>query len=282
MPSNPQIAARPVRRSSDPSAAISDAVAVEEPLEIRLGFTLGSSAVRRSIAVTMRTPGHDAELAVGFLVGEGLLSVASTVTDVRPCNDDPTVPGAQNVIRVDVEKPNTDALSRLDRNFYTTSSCGVCGKASIDAIAVPVLPVRAELRVDGALIPKLPARLRDAQPAFGASGGIHGAGLFNTDGTLVVVREDVGRHNALDKLIGRLFLDGELPATEQVLLLSGRASFELIQKALVAGIRFIAAVGAPSTLAIDLAARHGATLVGFVRGGTYNIYTGAERIEAPG
>ncbi|MFT6396177.1 MAG: FdhD protein [Bradymonadia bacterium] len=258
-----------------------DAVAVEEPLEIRLGFQLGSSPVRRSIAVTMRTPGHDAELAVGFLVGEGLLSKASTVTDVRPCNDDPTVEGAQNVIRVDVENPNTEALSRLDRNFYTTSSCGVCGKASIDAIAVPVLHVDANFTVDSELIPGLPARLRSAQTAFLATGGIHGAGLFDEGGTLLLVREDVGRHNALDKIVGRLFLDGELPASGRLLLLSGRASFELIQKALVAGIRFIAAVGAPSTLAIDLAARHDATLVGFVRDGGYNIYSGADRITAP-
>ncbi len=271
-----------MRRSAAPAGLVSDAIAVEEPLEIRLGFQQGKCPVRRSIAVTMRTPGHDAELAVGFLVGEGLLCSESTVVDVRRCNDDPTVPGAQNVIRVDVENPNTEALGRLDRNFYTTSSCGVCGKASIDAIAVPVLPVDTELSVDPALLTALPARMRESQTAFIATGGIHGAGLFDGEGVLRVVREDVGRHNALDKLVGRLFMDDELPANEAILLLSGRASFELIQKALVAGIRFIAAVGAPSTLAIDLADRHGATLIGFLRDGAFNVYSGASRITVPG
>lgn len=255
-----------------------DAVAIEEPLEIRLGFRLGGREVVKSIAVTMRTPGNDAELAVGFLVGEGLLTDDSTVSRAGPCNDDPTIPGAQNVIRVDVERPDEKALGRLDRNFYTTSSCGVCGKASIDAISVPARDPNPLLRVDAHIIRSLPAALRVRQDTFESTGGIHGAGLFSSDGTAIVVREDVGRHNAVDKALGRLFLDGTLPASDLVLVLSGRASFELVQKALVAGVPVIVAVGAPSTLAIDLAARHGATLVGFARNGGFNVYSGHERV----
>ena len=255
-----------------------DPVAVEEPLEIRLGFSLGGRPVVRSIAVTMRTPGNDDELAVGFLAGEGLLTSGSRVTRVGPCNDDPKVKGSQNVIRVDVEAPNEEALGRLDRNFYTTSSCGVCGKASIDAIAVPLRDLKDDCRVSRRVICFLPGALRSMQSAFEATGGIHGAGVFDTEGVAAVVREDVGRHNAVDKTIGRLFLDGALPAAASVLMLSGRASFELVQKALVAGIPVIVAVGAPSTLAVDLATRHGATLIGFARGSTFNVYCGPERI----
>lgn len=256
-----------------------DAVAVEEPLEIRLGFKLGQREVVRSIAVTMRTPGHDDELAVGFLVGEGLLTSGSRVVAAGPCNDDPSVPGSQNVIRVDVEHPNEAALGRLDRNFYTTSSCGVCGKASIDAIAVPAGDPNPDLRVPASLLSTLPGALRAHQSTFESTGGIHGAGLFTNTGSPVVVREDVGRHNAVDKALGRLFLDGSLPASDLVLVLSGRASFELIQKALVGGVPVIVAVGAPSTLAIDLALRHGASLVGFARDGGFNVYSGRDRID---
>ena len=226
----------------------------------------------------MRTPGNDAELAVGFLVGEGLLTSKSRVTTVGPCNEDPSVQGSQNVIRVDVEHPNEEALGRLDRNFYATSSCGVCGKASIDAIAVPIGALQDGPGVTPEQLQRFPDALRAHQNAFEATGGIHGAGIFDAAGDARVIREDVGRHNATDKAIGRLFLDGELPATDAVLVLSGRASFELVQKALVAGISCIVAVGAPSTLAIDLASRHEATLIGFTRASGFNVYCGASRI----
>jgi FdhD protein len=261
-----------------------DTLAAEEPLEIRVGPA--GPARRRPLAVTMRTPGDDLDLAVGFLLTEGVIREAGDVVTARLCagTAEPAgepEPNTYNVVDVvlagHVPPPETD----LARNFYTTSSCGVCGKASIDAIRtrsqfdVAGDPVGVEARVLAAL----PDRLRAAQRVFERTGGLHAAGLFTPSGELVVLREDVGRHNAVDKLIGWAVREQRLPLRGHVLLVSGRASFELTQKAWMAGLPVLAAVSAPSTLAGDLAAEAGMTLVGFLRGETMNVYTGHHRIR---
>jgi FdhD protein len=246
-----------VRVKRVPGGEAGDLVVVEEPLEIRIGG--------EPIAVTMRTPGHDEELALGFALAEGLSPVAARAPDDLAANT------------VDVHAPGAD-LARLRRNFYTSSSCGVCGKGALEAVAVEAPRVESGLRVPAGLVSALPGRLREAQPAFAATGGLHATGLFTADGATVVVREDVGRHNAMDKVIGRAFLDGLLPLSGQILCVSGRLSFELVQKAAVAGCPVVAAVGAPSTLAVELARDRGVTLCGFIRGGTLNVYSQPERI----
>jgi FdhD protein len=235
-----------------------DEIAVEEPIEIRVEG--------RPIAVTMRTPGHDEELAVGFLRSEGIAAVTAH----------PTTDLAANVIDVEVEG-DVD-FERLSRNFYTSSSCGVCGKGALEAVAVEAPRVESELVVPAELVDVLPDRLREAQPTFAATGGLHATGLFDSGGELLVVREDVGRHNAMDKVLGWAFGQGLLPLTDKVLCVSGRLSFELVQKAVVAGCPVVVAVGAPSTLAVDLARDRGVTLCGFVRGGRVNVYSEAQRI----
>ena len=235
-----------------------DEIAVEEPLEIRVGG--------HPIAVTMRTPGHDEELALGFLRSEGIAAVSAH----------PTADFAANVI--DVEVDGDIDLDRLSRNFYTSSSCGVCGKGALEAVAVEAARVESELVLSGELVAVLPDRLREAQPAFAATGGLHATGLFSSEGDLLVVREDVGRHNAMDKVVGWAFGEGLLPLSDKVLCVSGRLSFELVQKAAVAGCPIVAAVGAPSTLAVDLARDRGVTLCGFVRGGRVNVYSEPQRI----
>ncbi len=264
-----------------------DLIAVEEPLEIRIGFP---DRTHQAISITMRTPGEDAELAAGFLFTEGIITSPEQIKQIRHCGlkigtGNGTLDRAtslnSNTIRVDLADGTTIDLKKLDRHFYTTSSCGVCGKSSIEAlhsgaqkIADPDYP-----RVDAAFINRLPATLRDAQSNFEKTGGLHASGLFNVDGTLDLIREDVGRHNALDKVLGRKFLDGEMPLSDKVLLVSGRTSFELVQKALMAGIPILAAVGAPSSLAVELAREFGMTLIGFVRNERFNIYTGEDRIS---
>jgi len=238
--------------------AETDRLAVEEPLEIRVEG--------RPIAVTMRTPGHDEELAVGFLVSEGVSPGQATIPSDL----------AQNTVDVEVE--NFD-FERLSRNFYTSSSCGVCGKGALEAVAVEAPRVESALTVPAALVAELPERLREAQPTFAATGGLHATGLFSSEGDLLVVREDVGRHNALDKVVGWAFGAGLLPLGDKTLCVSGRLSFELVQKAAVAGCPVVVAVGAPSTLAVDLARDRGITLCGFVRGGRVNVYSEPERIR---
>jgi FdhD protein len=235
-----------------------DHVAVEEPLEIRIGG--------RPVAVTMRTPGHDEELALGFCLSEGLEPTAARLPDDLAANT------------VDVDAPGFDP-ARLQRSFYTSSSCGVCGKGALEAVAVEAPRVETELHVSLALLAGLPDRLRAAQAAFEVTGGLHATGLFAADGRLLWAREDVGRHNAMDKVIGRAFLDARLPLADCILCVSGRLSFELVQKAAVAGCPVVVAVGAPSSLAVSLAEDRGVTLCGFVRGGTANVYTQAWRIE---
>ncbi|QEC50879.1 formate dehydrogenase accessory sulfurtransferase FdhD [Baekduia soli] len=244
----------PVLRDGD----VADRVAVEEPLEIRAGDT--------ALAVTMRTPGHDEELAVGFLHGEGLL--AGPVAAVGPTAD-----LAANVVVVDAP---LQAVAR-ERRFYTTSSCGICGRGALDEVAVHAAPAPPGPVLDRALLAALPDRLR--QPGFAVTGGLHATGLFDAAGELLCVREDVGRHNAMDKVIGRALLDGGLPLAGRVLCVSGRLSFELVQKAAVAGCPILVGVGAPSSLAVELAADRGMTLCGFARRGCVNVYTGGGRVR---
>jgi FdhD protein len=232
---------------------------------------------QRRVAVTMRTPGHDFELAAGFLFTEGIVSAQADVRAVRYC-DVPREEQQYNVVTVDLRRPYDPDL--LQRNFYTTSSCGVCGKASLDAISVRCQAVAEGPQVAESVVVTLPDRLREAQRVFDRTGGLHAAGLFDTSGALLDLREDVGRHNAVDKLVGRALLAGELPLSERVLMVSGRLSFEIVQKAAVAGIPIVCAVSAPSSLAVDTGRRFGMTLVGFLRGSRFNIYTNAERITA--
>lgn len=236
-----------------------DELAVEEPLEIRVAG--------RPIAVTMRTPGHDEELAVGFLRSEGI-----PARSARPTTD-----LAANVVEVEVDG-HVD-FDRLQRNFYTSSSCGVCGKGALEAVAVEAARVASDLTVPADLVAGLPEQLRSAQPTFAATGGLHATGLFDRDGGLLCVREDVGRHNAMDKVIGFALGEGLLPLAEHVLCVSGRLSFELVQKAAVAGCPIMVAVGAPSSLAVDLARDRGVTLCGFVRDGRVNVYSEPRRIR---
>jgi FdhD protein len=254
-----------------------DAIAVEEPLEIRLlreGST-ENGGTGRSISVTMRTPGSDSELALGFLHGEGMIHEPRDVVDVRPCG--PT----GNVVRVTVRADLPLDLERLARNFYTTSSCGVCGKSSIEAVTASAgtRRVSGNLVVRERVLRALPDRLRAAQSGFTQTGGMHAVGVFNAAGELLASREDVGRHNAMDKLVGAALRAGELPWSERVLLLSGRASFELLQKAMMAGCPVVAAIGAPSTLAVELAESAGITLVAFLRPGGCNVYCHAWRVS---
>jgi FdhD protein len=233
-----------------------DTVVIEEPLEIRVG--------EKPVSVTMRTPGHDFELAAGFLFTEGIVPCAADLGEIRHW-------GSPNVVRVDLREGVRVDLQRLQRHFYATSSCGVCGKTSIDALRVSTSPVQPTT-VSPAVINALPEALRAAQTAFAATGGIHGAGIFVLDGTLLRAREDIGRHNAVDKVIGACLLEN-IPFANTILFVSSRTSFELVQKAAVAGIPVLAAVGAPSSLAIELAAEMHMTLLGFVRDGRYNIYS---------
>ena len=274
IPGDPALAAvRVCRVDGSGRSERADLLAVEEPLEIRLGCDVDGRRGHRGVSITMRTPGHDGELAVGFLFTEGMISDRGQVAGVRAC-------AGGNAVRVDLRPGVAVDLARLERHFYAASSCGVCGKASLAAVRVNCPTPIAEGRpaVSAAVIHRLPDALRAAQAAFDRTGGLHAAALFDAGGTLLALREDVGRHNALDKLIGAQFLEGRTPLSEVVLMVSGRSSFELVQKAAVAGIPILAAVGAPSSLAVDLAREHGLTLLGFVSRDRFNIYTGAGRI----
>jgi FdhD protein len=269
-------------RDGTPQAR-TDILAVEEPLEIRLYPPDGSPYAQ--VAVTMRTPGYDFELAAGFLFTEGILQLAEDIQSIRYCTD-PDVDGAQqyNIVNVVLRSGIAFDADRLRRNFYTTSSCGVCGKASIEAIHVRGIgPVADDgLVVDGEVFSRLADQLRSAQAIFEKTGGLHAAGLFDRGGSLQALREDVGRHNAVDKLIGHAFLGRMLPLRHHLMMVSGRASFEIIQKAAAAGIPLVASVSAPSSLACDTARSFGMTLVGFVRGTRFTVYTGSRRIRLKG
>jgi FdhD protein len=253
-----------------------DRLATEEPLEIRL--RAGSQT--RTVAITMRTPGADFELAAGFLYNEGVLATLDDLSGITYCIDrDVAEEQRYNIVNVDLRGTEMPPLDALERHFTMTSACGVCGKANIDALRDRgLVPVRSNLRVEAALIAALPDRLGAAQRVFATTGGLHAAALFDARGELIAVREDVGRHNALDKLVGWGLMNGKLPLDAHVVLLSGRASYELLQKAISAGVAVVCAVSAPSSLAVDLAREFGVTLAGFLRGRRFNVYAGAERI----
>jgi FdhD protein len=264
----------PIQRVEDRSITpVQDLLAIEEPLEIRIGS--------KTISITMRTPGHDFELAAGFLLTEGILQSFQQIHKIRRSETSGNPRQAGNSVTVELNPEVEVDFERLQRHFYTTSSCGVCGKASIEAletVGCPVLPRNSPL-VDSAVIHCLPEALRREQAVFERTGGLHAAALFDAQGNLALLREDVGRHNAVDKLIGSEMLRGHTPLHDKLLLVSGRASFELAQKALMAGIPILAAVGAPSSLAVETAQRFNMTLLGFVRDRRFNIYSGASRIQ---
>lgn len=256
-----------------------DQLATEEPLEIRL-LTRGA---RQTVAVTMRTPGNDFELAAGFLHGEGVIAGKDAVARISYCVD-PAVDVSQqyNIVNVTLRRNAMPDLAPLERHFTITSACGVCGKASLEALQLRGLPLMDnDLQVPVEVLYRLPETLLAAQGGFQQTGGLHAAALFDTAGTLLAVREDVGRHNALDKLVGWALLEGKLPLSECILLVSGRTSYEILQKSLVAGIPIVCAISAPSSLAVDLAGEFGITLVGFLRGERCNVYTSRERITLP-
>ena len=269
-------ARRPVLRLDVETGATStrpDTLAAEEPLEIRVGG--------RPLAVTMRTPGDDLDLAHGFLLTEGVIRSAADVSIARYCDSvDDAGRNTYNVLDIALAPGVAPPAVGIERNFYTTSSCGVCGKASIDAVRTQTAyePGDDSTPIRPQILAGLPAALRAAQKVFDKTGGLHAAGLFTADGELLALREDVGRHNAVDKVVGWALREGLLPLSGHVLMVSGRASFELVQKALMAGLPALAAVSAPSTLAAELAEESGMTLVGFLRGSTMNVYTGAHRI----
>lgn len=269
--------ARVIAYDGDSSREIVDDLATEEPLEIRL--VTGSKT--RSVAVTMRTPGNDFELAAGFLVSEGIVTRRDEIAGISYCID-PAVDSQQryNIVNVQLAASSAPPLERLERHFTMNSACGVCGKATIEALATRAKRLDDPVRVTPAFIASLPEKMREAQRVFASTGGLHAAALFDARGTLVILREDVGRHNALDKIAGWGLLNDRLPFTGCVLLVSGRASYELVQKSIVAGIPVVCAVSAPSSLAVDLARGFGITLAGFVRGSRANVYTGTERIAA--
>lgn len=253
-----------------------DVLAVEEPLEIRLGFYEKNKLTHKAISITMRTPAHDFELAAGFLFTEGILENSEQITEIKHCGK--IGEGFSNTVRVDLQANVKIDFKRLERHFYTSSSCGVCGKSSIEALQIGVKKIESNLQIKADLIHQLPGILRESQTVFNETGGLHASALFDAEGNLEIVREDVGRHNALDKVIGAKFLANQTPLSDKILMVSGRASFELVQKALMAGIPILAAVGSPSSLAVELAERFGMTLIGFVRDNRFNIYCGKERV----
>jgi FdhD protein len=274
-------------------ATLQDAVAVEEPVEIQLVYGPANDRKIKSISITMRTPGNDQELAAGFLMTEGVVRDAAHIASIgapSPATAPPAIANSRRasvptalrsqVIRIELRPDIEVGLSTLERNFYTTSSCGVCGKASLAALrTLCPLPQQDRFTIHSDLLSSLPQKLKTAQAVFKETGGLHAASLFSSDGNLLSVREDVGRHNALDKLLGAAFLEDIVPLRDSLLLLSGRASFELLQKAVMGGIPMVAAIGAPSSLAIEVAREFSITLVGFLRPESFNIYSAPRRIS---
>lgn len=257
-----------------------DLLAIEEPLEIRIGFGALNDRQQKCLSVTMRTPGHDFELAVGFLFTEGIIQHFDQIESVKYCEDGGKQEQKENIVRVELDPGVKLDFEKLQRHFYTSSSCGVCGKTSIEAVKVNCKESQSSFFITSKVMHTLPEKLREAQQIFEYTGGLHAVGLFDAEGELILLREDVGRHNALDKLIGAMLFKKEVPLSTYVALVSGRASFELVQKAALAGIPILAAVGAPSSLAVDLATEFGMTLLGFVREQRFNIYTGEQRITS--
>jgi FdhD protein len=255
----------------------SDYLATEEPMEIRLL----TGEKRQTVAVTMRTPGADFELAAGFLYGEGIVSSREEIKKISYCvDDDVDAEQRYNIVNVELWADREYDLRSLERHFYTTSACGVCGKASLEQLELRGCPVVAPgPEVEARTIYSLPGKLREAQGLFEATGGLHAAALFDAGGGLLALREDVGRHNATDKLVGWALLEGRLPLSQNIVMVSGRSSFEILQKCLTAGVPVVCAVSAPSSLAVDVAKEFGMTLVGFLRGGRFNTYAGFDRIR---
>ncbi len=259
-----------------------DLLVIEEPLEIRVGFGTINDREQKSLSVTMRTPGHDFELTSGFLFTEGIIHHVNQIESIKYCEDVGKQEEKENIVRVELRPEVKIDFEKLQRHFYTSSSCGVCGKSSIDSVRITCQKIDSNFFVSTNVVHQLPGILRKAQRVFEYTGGLHAVGLFSNTGELVLLREDVGRHNALDKVIGAMLFKHEIPLTNYILLVSGRASFELVQKAAVAGIPVLAAVGAPSSLAVDLAKEFGMTLLGFVRDHRFNIYCGEQRITSIG
>lgn len=257
-----------------------DVLAREEPLEIKLAYGPHGQRQQRSLAVTMRTPGQDEELAAGFLFTEGIIGKASDIKDMRHDGGGLAAESRENILLVELEEELPVDFEKLNRHFYTSSSCGVCGKASIDMVRSTscYFPRRTHPQITPEILKSLPGKLSEEQAIFECTGGIHAAAAFTPGGELLLMREDVGRHNALDKLLGAALMQGQMPLREQAILLSGRLSFELVQKSVMAGVPILAAVGAPSSLAVELAEEYGMTLVGFLRGQAFNVYCGEERL----
>jgi FdhD protein len=256
-----------MRVTSGARQSADDVVAIEEPLEIRAAWLVDGEPREKNISVTMRTPGDDFDLAVGFLFTEGLVRGGGDIESVRHW-------GSPNQVRVALRAHARIDASKLERHFYTTSSCGVCGKTSIDALTTISTPLPPHAPLESAVVRELPRMLLDAQTAFHATGGVHGAALFDRTGALLRLREDVGRHNAVDKVIGSYVLDEANPFADSILAVSSRGSFEIVQKAVMAGIPAVACIGGPSSLAVDLARRFNVTLLGFVRDDRFNVYSG--------
>jgi len=267
-------------QASGADQSVQDILAVEEPLEIRLVYGPADNRSTKSISITMRTPGYDFELATGFLFTEGIIN---QYDEIHKVSHSPSLLNPENILLVELKDHVRPDMIKLERNFYTTSSCGVCGKASIDAVRttgnISKLSNENTIQINKNIFYTLPDRLRQQQDVFETTGGLHASALFDLEGQMLFVREDVGRHNALDKLIGYSLSQGILPLNAHILLLSGRASFELVQKAAMAQIKIIAAVGAPSSLAVEMAKDFGITLIGFLRDRRFNVYSGAERIS---
>lgn len=254
----------------------SDYLATEEPLEIRLV----ADEVRRTVAITMRTPGNDFELAAGFLFSEGVIQKKSDIRRITHCVDkEVEIENRYNIVNVELSTDELPNFASLERHFYTTSACGVCGKTSLESLRLRGFPsIPKTLEISPEILYQLPEKLRASQGIFTATGGLHAAALFNPEGELLALREDVGRHNALDKLIGWALISGELPLHNYIIMVSGRSSFEILQKCLAAGVEIVCAVSAPSSLAVALAEEFGITLIGFLRGERFNIYAGVDRI----
>ncbi len=280
MGKTPVIAVPVQKIMASESLQTTDLLAAEEPLEIRLGFGTAHAREQKSISVTMRTPGNDFELALGFLFTEGIIEKASDITQIRYCTELNTKENSENIVRAELSETVQVDLDKLSRNFYTTSSCGVCGKASIESVKTHcrILPDNKPFMLTASLLHSLPNLLRGQQTLFEHTGGIHACALFDTVGNLLLMREDVGRHNALDKLIGAAIGKELVPLNQHIILLSGRASFELLQKAAMAGVRMVCAIGAPSSLAVQTAKEFDITLIGFLRNDRFNIYSASETI----
>lgn len=264
--------------TSKGSKVTPDLMAVEEPLEIRIGYGSEDDRQQKSLSVTMRTPGHDFELATGFLFTESIIESFDQIESIKYCEDVGRQEDKDNVVRVELKPSITIDFEKLQRNFYTSSSCGVCGKSSIESVQVSCKLIKDEIVLDKNVVHTLSNQLREAQQIFEHTGGLHAVGLFDLDGNLLLTREDVGRHNAMDKMVGACLVKKEIPLSNSIIMVSGRASFELVQKAGRAGSPIMAAVGAPSSLAVSLAENLGMTLIGFVRNNSFNIYCGKNRI----